>query len=320
MISKENPLVSVVMPVYNQERYVLQAIDSILAQSFKDFEFIAVDDGSTDRTPEILAGVKDPRFRYLVGPHVGFIRTLVRGYEEARGRWIARMDSDDVSHPDRLRLQMEFLAAHPECKLVGTNYGAMSPNGFLAAPTEEFDWRYVEPAQITLGGRVFGDPTTVFDRALAAGVGFFDPEFENENPLWYRILSRSKGAVLGNVLYYCRWTLNSLSRSNFESNTRAHIAIRERYDPQNANRLNKGFFVNEKTSKLRKGRFGVYIYLAAGDLSAARQLAMELWRRWPWTLLANRILLQALLGLDQLRVWQKKIPKLVRVNPNELGF
>src|ERR1700752_10324 len=164
---KTAPLVSVVMPVYNQHRYVREAIDSVLAQTFKDFEFIAVDDGSTDDTAAVLASIKDPRFRYILAPHSGFIKALTRGYSESRGRWIARMDSDDICHPDRLRLQMEFLAAHPECAFVGTKYGTLSPNGYLAAARADFEWRYVEAAQITLGGRVFGDPTTVFDRTVA---------------------------------------------------------------------------------------------------------------------------------------------------------
>ena len=306
------------MPVYNQEEFVLQAIDSVLNQTFTDFEFIVVDDGSTDRTPELLASVKDPRFRYILAPHTGFIRSLVRGYEEARGRWIARMDSDDISHPDRLRAQMEFLAVHPECTFLGTNYGVMSPGGRLAAPREEFEWRYVEPAQITLGGRVFGDPTTVFDRTVAAEVGFFDPDFASEIPLWYRLLSRGNGAVLGQVLYYHRWRMESLSRVNIKSSSLAHIAIRQRYDPENARRLGQRTNVDEKVTGVCRARAGIFLYLAAGDRAAARELAFRLWRRWPWTLSVNRLLLQATLGVEHFRIWQKKMPDLVRVDPKQL--
>jgi glycosyltransferase involved in cell wall biosynthesis len=305
------------MPVYNQERFVLQAVTSILSQTFSDFEFIAIDDGSTDRTPELLASVKDPRFRYVLAPHTGFIRTLVHGYEEARGRWIARMDSDDVCHPDRLRIQMEFLAAHPECTFVGSAYGFMSPGGHLAAPRKELEWKYVEPSEITLGGRVFGDPTTIFDRRIAAEVGFFDPEFENENPLWYRLLARGKGAVLGQVLYYHQWRWGSLSLSNFESNSRAYIKIRRRYDSINAARLPKSNGgTTEKTVVLAKGSLGIAIYRATGDRAAAKELALSLLRRWPGDLLTYRLMMLAFLGIERLRVWEPRRPKfLVPVDP-----
>jgi glycosyltransferase involved in cell wall biosynthesis len=315
--SQQAPLVSVVMPVYNEERFVLQAVTSILSQTFSDFEFIAIDDGSTDCTPELLASVKDPRFRYVLAPHAGFIRTLVRGYEEARGRWIARMDSDDICHPDRLRIQMEFLAAHPECTFVGSAYGFMSPGGHLAAPRKKFEWKYVEPSEITLGGRVFGDPTTIFDRRIAAEVGFFDPEFDNENPLWYRLLARGKGAVLGRVLYYHQWRLGSHSRSNFESNRRAYIEIRRRYDSINATKLPKpNGGTTEKTWVLAHGRSGVAIYMATGDRTAAKELALSLLRRWPGDLVTYRLMMWAFLGIQQLRVWEPRPPKvLVPVDP-----
>jgi hypothetical protein len=318
--SQKAPLVSVVMPVYNQERFVLQAVTSILNQTFSDFEFIAIDDGSTDRTPELLASVKDPRFRYVLAPHTGFIRTLVRGYEEARGRWIARMDSDDLCHPDRLRIQMEFLATHPECTFVGSAYGFMSPGGHLAAPRERFEWKYVKPSEITLGGRVFGDATIIFDRRIAAEVGFFDPEFDNENPLWYRLLTHGKGAVLGRVLYYHQWRLGSHSRSNFESNGRAYVEIRRRYDSINAARLPKpNGRTTEKTGILANGRVGVAIYMATGDRAAAQKLALSLWRQWPGDPSIYRLMMWTFLGIHRLRVWEPRPPKLlVLVDPSHL--
>lgn len=314
------PLISVVMPVYNQEEFVVQAIDSILRQTFTDFEFIAVDDGSTDRTPELLASVKDPRFRFVLAPHKGFIGTLTRGYDEARGRWIARMDSDDISHPDRLLVQMEFLAAHPECVFVGSAYGFMSPGGRLTAPRKKLEWKYVEPAEITLGERVFGDATTVFDREVAAEVGFVDPEFENENSLWYRLLSRGKGAVLGQLLYYSRWRMGSLSNSNFESNGRAHIEIRRRYDSVNAVRLAQNGGITEKQRLLGKVQLGITICLAAGDHAAARELALSLWRRWPADLATYRLMMWAFLGIDRFRFWEPRRPaRLVPVGPEHMG-
>jgi glycosyltransferase involved in cell wall biosynthesis len=115
--------VSVVMTVYNGESHLVAAIDSILAQTFRDFELIVVDDGSTDGTARILAAVRqaDQRVRILENArNLGLVASLNRGLAEARGALIARMDADDVSRPHRLARQVEFLRRHPEVDVLGS--------------------------------------------------------------------------------------------------------------------------------------------------------------------------------------------------------
>jgi glycosyltransferase involved in cell wall biosynthesis len=115
------PAISVLMSVYNGERYLNQAIDSILEQSLGDFEFVIVDDGSWDRTPEILEGAQaDPRLRVISQPNLGPSRALNVALAQAEGQFIARLDADDWSEPDRLEKQYAFLRQHPEVGLVGT--------------------------------------------------------------------------------------------------------------------------------------------------------------------------------------------------------
>ncbi len=92
------------MPVWNGERFLAEAVESILAQTFTDFELLAVDGGSTDRTLEILASYHDPRIRILHAPP-GIVPALNFGIAQARGNWIARHDADDISLPHRLALQ-----------------------------------------------------------------------------------------------------------------------------------------------------------------------------------------------------------------------
>jgi glycosyltransferase involved in cell wall biosynthesis len=302
------PKVSVVMPVFNQEKYVAEAMRSILEQNFEDFEFVIVDDGSTDRTLEIIRQFDDPRIRLVRKEHDGFITTLVRGYQEARGQLIARMDSDDLCRADRLDLQVSFLEKHPECAFVGTAYGYVTPNGKCLEPRSQFEWRYVEPAEITLGGRVFGDPTVVFRRDVGEKVGFYDPEFNNENPLWYRLLREFKGAVLGEPLYLGRWLVTSLSRSSSltfvggSPGTTAFHEIRVKYDPENAVKLERKPPRPFKMSLTGKLKHGLVIYLAAGDRLAAVRLTWDGWKIDPFSLVRFKLLMYALIGIPGFRI------------------
>lgn len=114
------PRVSVIMPVYNGEKYLRSAVDSILRQTFRDFELMVVDDGSTDGTSGILTSIRDPRLKVLRQPsNMGVAAALNRAMFEARGEFVLRMDSDDLAVRNRLELQVRFLEAHPEVALCG---------------------------------------------------------------------------------------------------------------------------------------------------------------------------------------------------------
>jgi glycosyltransferase involved in cell wall biosynthesis len=115
------PKVSVLLPVYNGGKYLGEAIESILRQTFTDFEFIIIDDGSTDRSVEIVTSYNDRRIRLIRnGSNLGLIATLNRGLGAASGEYIARMDADDVSLPERLSRQVAFMDARPELVASGT--------------------------------------------------------------------------------------------------------------------------------------------------------------------------------------------------------
>jgi len=120
--SNEEPRISVLMPVFQAERYLEEAVESILAQSFDDFELLALDDGSTDASPRILEALagRDDRVRVRRAEHAGLVSQLNQGLAEARGEFIARMDADDISHPERFERQLAYLDAHPDCVAVGT--------------------------------------------------------------------------------------------------------------------------------------------------------------------------------------------------------
>lgn len=118
------PIVSVVMPVYNGKKYLGQALDSILRQSFDDFELIVINDGSTDDSGEILSAYarKDGRIVVIEQPNLGIVSALNQGIELARGKYIARMDADDIAMPDRFAAQFAFMQINKNVVVCGTNY------------------------------------------------------------------------------------------------------------------------------------------------------------------------------------------------------
>lgn len=126
----DNPLLSIVMPAYNSERFVAQAIESILKQSFRDFEFIIINDGSTDKTEEIINSYTDPRIVYLKNEsNLGLSKSYNRGIDAARGKYIARMDADDVSMPKRFERQIQFLEKRPQVDIVGSSLQFIDEDG-----------------------------------------------------------------------------------------------------------------------------------------------------------------------------------------------
>jgi glycosyltransferase involved in cell wall biosynthesis len=148
--SAETPVVSVVMPTYNGERFLRPAIESILNQTFSDFELIVVDDASTDSTPQILAELRDKDCRLIVitnDRNLGIAGGTNRALAAARGQYVALQDHDDISLPHRFQTQVDFLDSHPDIALVGSAATLIDENGVAYAefplPCEEIDikWR-----------------------------------------------------------------------------------------------------------------------------------------------------------------------------------
>jgi glycosyltransferase involved in cell wall biosynthesis len=120
------PLISVVMPVYNGEKHLDEAICSILNQTYSNFEFIIINDGSTDNSESIILSFKDSRIKYIKNEfNLKLIETLNLGIEQSKGKYIARMDADDISHPQRFEKQVSFFESNSEYGLLGTSVNLM---------------------------------------------------------------------------------------------------------------------------------------------------------------------------------------------------
>ena len=116
-----HPKLTVLMPVYNASPYLREAMDSILQQTFSEFEFLIIDDGSTDESVSIIEKYNDPRIRFLKNErNIGISATLNKGIEIANCELIARMDADDISYPERLQKQFDYMTSHPDCALLST--------------------------------------------------------------------------------------------------------------------------------------------------------------------------------------------------------
>jgi glycosyltransferase involved in cell wall biosynthesis len=188
------PDVTVLMPVFNAERHVGAAIESILAQTHRDFELLIVDDGSTDRSLEIAASYRDSRVRLItLGENRGLSGALNRGLAEAQCDWIARQDADDVSAPERLARQMATVARRPGLALLGCQAHAIDEHRRALAPVN----RPVDEISIRWYG-LFDNPfihSTVLMRRevvwteLGGFDGAFDP-YSQDYALWGRVMER----------------------------------------------------------------------------------------------------------------------------------
>lgn len=169
--------ISVVLPVYNGEKYLGSAIQSVLDQSCGDFELVVIDDGSTDRTGDVIAGFADERLSVIRHPrNLGIVAALNAGIRNSRGRLIARMDADDLCHPRRFERQKHFLDARPEISICGTWFRTFGARKGRVRPP-------VDPEHIRARmffGWAMGHPTLMMRRAfLEKHCLSFDEEFSN---------------------------------------------------------------------------------------------------------------------------------------------
>ena len=211
----QSPLVSVLLPVYNGEPYLKAAIDSILAQTFTDFECIIIDDGSSDGSAALILGLDDPRIRFYQQANRGLPATLNRGLSLARGVFIARQDQDDLSHPDRLGLQVAYLQSHPECVLLGTWAQMMEVdrpvNRYHRHPVDDLTLRYQ-----LLFNNPFVHSSVLMRSEAVHRVGGYSMDPEKQPPedyeLWSRLSREGTVANLGQVLLTYREVPGSMSR------------------------------------------------------------------------------------------------------------
>jgi len=230
------PRVSLLMPVYNEERYVREAIDSILGQTFADFELVLVEDGSTDDTRNILADYARRDARVVLvenGRNRGLVYSLNRGLALARGEYIARMDANDISLPWRIERQVRYMDQHPEVGVLGTNIAYINAEGCLLQGGRPKDRQPLPPDVIRwmlLWRCAIYHTTVMIRKVVLEQTGFvYDPHFRHaeDRDLWTRLAPYTTIASLPEVLLYCRIVPTGVSRAfNKEQRAKDHATTR----------------------------------------------------------------------------------------------
>jgi glycosyltransferase involved in cell wall biosynthesis len=254
------PLISVILSVYNGEKYLAEAIDSILNQTYKNFEFIIINDGSTDRSLEIVKSYSDERMVLISRENRGLVESLNEGIEKAKGRYIARMDADDISLETRFEEQMTFMEADKGIGVCGT-----AIIGFGEGMKEHVSTYEIHNSRLQtelLFSSVFAHPTVMIRREILLK---HELKYEKESlhaedfALWVRLAQYTKLANLKKPLLKYRILQDSITREADKDTEDRYKTIKaifenslKKLDIQNSeeeNRLHFNLTVNNRIAE-----------------------------------------------------------------------
>ncbi|MFN6039864.1 MAG: glycosyltransferase, partial [Bacteroidota bacterium] len=211
-----HPEVSVILPVFNAEKYLAESIKSILNQSFTNFELIIINDGSTDKSSEIIKSFSDIRIVYIEQLNMGLANTLNKGVSLAKGKYIARQDNDDISYPERFQKQFSYLENNAEIALIGTRARIVNEMG---EPTGRNHLHPTNPNVLKLD-LLFDNPfvhSSIFvrkDILLKVGGYYSSSDFFEDYNLWSRISYHYKVANLPEILLDYREVNTGMSKTS----------------------------------------------------------------------------------------------------------
>jgi glycosyltransferase involved in cell wall biosynthesis len=230
-LTEKTPETSIVLPVYNAQEYIAKCIASTISQTYTDFELIIIDDGSTDKTLEIIKEFRDNRIRFFARKHLGIVEQLNFGLNEAKGKYFARLDSDDYNHPLRIDRQVNFLKQNSDISIVGCNIFQFQNNSkrFLIRryPEQHAEIEYQMPIISS-----FCHPTILTYTNLMKGVGYYNKNYESaeDHELFLRMLS--EGVKMHNIqdaLYYYRLHEKSVTSLQHEKQNKISIKLGYNY-------------------------------------------------------------------------------------------
>ena len=230
---KSNPKVSVIMPVYNAKHYLIETLKSIILQSYTDFEFIIIDDGSSDDSLLILQEFQknEPRLKVISRENKGVGCTLNELLLLAKGEYIARMDADDICHPERLSLQVAFLDSHPDHVMVGGQVDAIDPSGRrLMSLVKAFEHEEIEDALLRSDAFSIIHPAVMLRTQALRNIGGYDESLEiaEDTDMFLRLARIGKIANLQEKVIDYRMHQGSATHSKRHKARRLTAMIIER--------------------------------------------------------------------------------------------
>ena len=222
-VSMSDPKVSVLMSVCNGERYLREAIESILNQTFQDFECIIIDDGSADSTNEIIRTYSDPRIRLVENQkNMGLTKSLNRGIDLCKGEYISRMDGDDISLPLRLEKQVDFMKKHHQTGVVGTRASEIDHEGKITIRKTAHNTYDREMKVQLMFGTCFLHPSVMIRKKILRETGLsYDKSFSTSQDyfLWWQLSLLTKFANLPECLLHYRKHSSRLSNHSSTDQT-----------------------------------------------------------------------------------------------------
>jgi len=221
------PRITVLMPVYNGEKYIGEAIESILNQTFANYEFVIIDDCSTDKSKKNIQTYHDPRINFISNnENLGLINTLNIGLALAQGEYIARMDQDDISLPQRLEKQLAFLDNHPEIGVCGTGFKTINQKGASTAVTQFPNQSSLLNWQLHFFCPLV-HPTVMMKTSLVKKVGGYNKNatYYEDYDLWVRLCSITQLTNLDDILFCLRKHKENTSQTHLSEQTNNSIKI-----------------------------------------------------------------------------------------------
>lgn len=225
------PRVTVLMPVYNAAPFIREAIESILNQSFRPFEFLIIDDGSTDESAAIVSSYPDPRIRFIRNEeNLGITPTLNKGIALASCELIARMDADDISHPQRLQKQFGYMKRNPECALLSTWARVISGDKkFIRLERYRSNFYYYN---LTFECWMY-HPTIMFRKSAAQEVGMYSTPYAEDYDFFWKMSTRFQIGNLAEALLDYRVSSTSLHavlrKKEYDAATERNVLRNIRY-------------------------------------------------------------------------------------------
>lgn len=224
-----SPTISVLMPAYNAEKYLAAAVESILNQNHSDFELIIIDDGSTDSTGKIIQNYakKDRRVAAVQNEHQGICPTLNRGVEIAHGQYIARMDADDWSYPQRLARQFNFMESQPKVVICGGQIEICDEN-LKTLNTRGYPTTDKEIRKKIFRLNPFAHPATMYRTEAARKVGGYNPHLQDveDYDFYFRLGKLGQFANLSQTVLKLRIHPSSISSQKISRQARLNLYVR----------------------------------------------------------------------------------------------